>query len=53
MSVSANITEAFGRNSTKEKIHFYYISRGSAFKTMSHLEYATRVGYISRKISEE
>ncbi len=53
LSVSANITEAFGRNSTKEKIHFYYISRGSAFETMSHLEYATRVGYISRKISEE
>jgi four helix bundle protein len=46
LSISANIAESFGRNSTKEKIQFYYISRGSIMETLSHLEYGSRVGYF-------
>ncbi len=49
LSISGNIAEAFGRKHTKEKINFYYISRGSATETQSHLEYAHRVGYINKE----
>lgn len=47
LSISANIAEAFGRNHTRDKINFYYFSRGSITETQSHLEYAKRVGYLS------
>ncbi len=30
LSISANIAEAFGRNHKRDKINFYYVSRGSA-----------------------
>ncbi len=43
LSISANIAEAFGRNHTLEKMHFYYYARGSATETQNHLEYAKRV----------
>ena len=46
LSISANIAEAFGRNHKRDKINFYYVSRGSATEAQSHLEYAKRVGYI-------
>jgi four helix bundle protein len=46
LSISANIAEAFGRNHKRDKINFYYVSRGSATETQSHLEYAKRVGYV-------
>jgi four helix bundle protein len=45
-SVSGNIAEAFGRNTKKEKTHFYVMARGSAYETESHLLYGTSVGYI-------
>lgn len=45
-SVSANIAEAFGRNTPKDKRHFYIIARGSVFETQSHLQYAKDVNYI-------
>ena len=46
LSISANIAEAFGRNHKRDKINFYYVSRGSATETQNHLEYAKRVKYI-------
>ena len=46
LSISANIAEAFGRNHTRDKIQFYYISRSSLTETQSHLVYGKRVGYI-------
>ena len=49
LSISGNIAEAFGRRHNKEKINFYFISRGSITETQSHLEYAHRVGYISNE----
>lgn len=45
-SVHANIAEGFGRNTAKDKAHFYIISRGSATETQSHLIYGERVGYF-------
>jgi four helix bundle protein len=47
-SVSANIAEAFGRRTKKDKGMFYVFSRGSAFETQSHIFYANDVGYIEK-----
>ncbi len=49
VSISANISEAFGRQHNRDKINFYSIARGSITETQSHLEYVKRVGYISEK----
>ena len=46
LSISANIAEAFGREHTKDKINFYYHSRGSLSETKSHLIYGFKVGYL-------
>ncbi|GAH15968.1 unnamed protein product [marine sediment metagenome] len=46
-SVPGNIAEAFGRNTKKDKRHFYIIARGSSFETQSHLIYGKRVQYFS------
>jgi len=48
LSVSGNIAEAFGRYHIKDKLNFYYFSRGSITETMSHLEYGLRVGYFKK-----
>lgn len=45
-SVSANIAEAFGRSTRKDKNYFYTISRGSAYETQNHLLYGVRVTYF-------
>jgi len=52
LSISANIAEAFGRFHYKDKLNFYYNSRGSAHETKSHLLYARDVGYIEDQICE-
>jgi four helix bundle protein len=46
LSVSANIAEGFGRKHTKDKLNFYYASRGSLAETKSHLIYGLRVRYF-------
>lgn len=48
LSVPGNIAEGFGRKHTKDKLNFYYASRGSLAETKNHLIYAERVGYFSR-----
>jgi four helix bundle protein len=47
LSVSGNIAEGFGRKHTKDKLLFYYASRGSLTETKSHLVYGKRVGYFT------
>ncbi len=49
LSVSGNIAEGFGRKHTKDKINFYYISRGSLTETKNHLIYGHHVGYFDEK----
>ena len=46
LSVPGNIAEGFGRKHTKDKLNFYYASRGSLTETKSHLIYGLRVGYF-------
>ena len=53
LSISANISEAFGRNHTLDKINFYFVARGSLTETQSHLEYGRRVGYIDPTSAQE
>jgi len=52
-SITANIAEAFGRKTKKDKSHFYIISRGSAFETQSHLLYGNKVGYFEESKVKE
>jgi four helix bundle protein len=47
LSVSANIAEGFGRHHTKDKLNFYYASRGSLAETKSHLIYGFKVHYFN------
>lgn len=46
LSISGNLAEGFGRRHTKDKLNFYYFSRGSIMETRSHLIYCQKVGYI-------
>ena len=45
-SVAGNISEAFGRNTQKDKQYFYTVSRGSAHETQNHLLYGNGVNYF-------
>lgn len=51
-SVSACISEGFGRNTGKDKSSFYIIARGSAYETQSHLIYGNQVGYFDPTATE-
>lgn len=46
-SVSANIAEGFGRYHYKDKIKFFYNSRGSAYETQNFLLLASGLKYIN------
>jgi four helix bundle protein len=48
LSVSGNLAEGFGRKHTKDKLNFYYNSRGSLAETKNHLIYGRKVGYFSK-----
>lgn len=47
VSISANIAEGFSRKGNKEKIQFYYISKGSLTELENHFLIAKDVGYIN------
>ena len=44
-SISANISEGYGRYSFKENICFLYYSRGSLYETITWINKTTRRGY--------
>ena len=48
LSISGNIAEGFGRKHSKDKMKFYYNSRGSLTETKNHLIYGQRVGYFDQ-----
>lgn len=46
ISITSNIAEGFGRQTYKEKIQFYHISRGSLSELKNLLLVAKDIGYI-------
>lgn len=52
-SITHNIAEGFGREGTKDKKHFYKISRGSTFELMSQTLVSSALSYISEKDKEQ
>jgi four helix bundle protein len=60
LSVPGNLAEGYGRQHTKDKLNFYYASRGSLAETKNHLIYGQKVAYFkqseclpARKLIEE
>ncbi len=47
VSITSNIAEGFVKNSSKEKIHFYTIARGSLSEIESQFEIAKDLGYTN------
>jgi len=45
-SISANIAEGFGRQTLKDKVHFYYIANGSLTETQNHIIVARDLNYL-------
>ena len=45
-SIPANIAEGHGRFYFQDNVRFCYIARGSLEETLSHINYAFKVGYI-------
>ncbi len=48
-SITANIAEGFGRQTYKEKIQFYYMSKGSLAELKNFFLIAKDVGYLSQE----
>jgi four helix bundle protein len=48
LSVPGNIAEGFGRRHTRDKLNFYYVSRGSLAETKCHLIYGFKGGYFQK-----
>jgi len=46
-SITANIAEGFGRHSYKEKVQFYYLSKGSLLELKNFILIAKDVHYLS------
>ena len=49
LSIPGNIAEGFGRSHAKDKISFYYYSRGSAQEVRSHLFCGETVNYFTKE----
>lgn len=48
VSVSSNLAEGFGRDSQKDKEHFYVMASGSLYEVKSQLLLARDLGYIAK-----
>lgn len=53
ISIISNIAEGTGRNTTKDALHFFYISRGSLFEAEAQLFIAKDLGYITEEKLKE
>ena len=46
VSITSNVAEGFGRNTPRDKVHFYSIAKGSLLETQSQLLVAKDLGYL-------
>lgn len=53
VSVSSNIAEGFSRFSSKEKIQFYYMAKGSLTELQNQLILAKDIDYIDKDLFTE
>ena len=53
ISVISNIAEGTGRNTTKDALQFFYISRGSLFEAEAQLLIAKDLEYLSKEELKE
>lgn len=49
ISVPSNIAEGSGRQSEKDRAHFYTIAYGSLMETLSQLDVACDLGYLTQE----
>lgn len=49
VSVTSNLAEGYGRQTFKEKIHFYYQAKGSLTELQNQILIAKDVGYLFQK----
>ena len=49
VSVPANVVEGYGRRTDKDKIQFYYISRGSLNELEYYIDLSFSLGYINKQ----
>lgn len=49
VSIPSNIAEGAERNTNKDSIRFFYISKGSAAEVATQAEIALEIGYITRE----
>ncbi len=47
VSIPSNIAEGFGRDTTKDLLHFIAMARGSLYEVRTQIELAGRLRYIS------
>ena len=47
VSITSNIAEGFGRNTLKDKAHFFYQARGSMTELRNQFIISKDIGYIS------
>lgn len=53
LSITSNIAEGFGRQSLKDKKHFYIIARGSAYEVQNQLIVAKDTNKITKNSFDE
>ena len=49
ISVPSNVAEGSGRQSEKDQAHFYTIAYGSLMETLSQLDIACDLGYLTQE----
>lgn len=50
VSIPSNVAEGDERNTDREAVKFFYVSKGSAAELLTQLEIAAEIGYITQNV---